>query len=121
MLSRRMQYIEDAFKKSTSLAEQFRNCKEETDKTIQDVYERIHSVYGVASVDLVDEEDKLLAKEGEKVFLLYPMTTVDGSVFMTMKTVDPVTATMRMTKVCVYDPSPPDGVKRRVSSFSVLP
>ena len=121
MLSRRMQFIEDAFKKSTELAEQFRNARDDSFNKMQDLYEELQQIYGIAEVDLVDESTaETVVQKGTQVALLYPMNTDDdGKVFMRMKHVHPDTAKLSLLPVCVYDPA--SDVSRRVGKFSATP
>lgn len=121
MLSRRMQFLEDAFKKSTELAEQFRNARDDSFHKMQDLYEELQQIFGIAEVDLIDAASTdTVAREGSQVALLYPMQTDDeGKVFMRMKHVHPDTAKLSLLSVCVYDPA--SDVPRRVSQFSATP
>lgn len=121
MLSRRMQFLEDAFKKSTELAEQFRNARDDSIGKMQDLYEELQQVFGIAEVELVDESTEMpIVPKGKQVALLYPMQTDDrGKVLMRLKHVDPDTAKLSLLSVCVYDPN--SDVPRRVGQFSATP
>ena len=120
MLSRRMQFLEDAFKKSTELAEQFRNTRDEASQSMQDLYEQLQIVYGVAQVDLIDANDKTVVESGKPVALFYPMiSSDDGRAFMKAKTIDPVTAELTLSTICVFDPTA--DVKYKVAKFSAFP
>jgi hypothetical protein len=122
MLSRRMQFLEDAFKKSTELAEQFRTTRDEAAQNMQDLYEQVQIVYGVAQVDLTDDSEEVVVKSGESIALFYPMIPShdgDGKTFMKAKIIDPVTAKLTLSTVCVFDPTA--SVKRMVTNFSALP
>lgn len=122
MLSRRMQFLEDAFKKSSELAEQFRNTRDEASQNMQELYEQTQVVYGTARVKLVSEEDSdmVVASPETNIALFYPMTTdANGRSVMQAKVVDSVTARISLVPVCVYDPN--SSPARRVTDFSALP
>lgn len=122
MLSRRMQFLEDAFKKSSELAEQFRNTRDEASQSMQELYEQTQVVYGTARAKLVNEEDTevVVATPNTKLALFYPMTTDDdGKTIMRAKVVDPITARISLVPVCVYDPG--TSPARRVTDFSAVP
>jgi hypothetical protein len=120
MLSRRMQFLEDAFKKSTELAEQFRNTRDEASQSMQDLYEQVQIVYGVAQTDLTNDQEEVVIEAGKPVALFYPMmASEDGKTFMKAKIIDAVTAKLTLATVCVYDPTA--DVKRKVTNFSAFP
>ena len=118
MLSRRMQYLEEAFKKSTSLSEQFRSVKDDVQAGIQGLYEQVQTVYGIASED-VELHDGTVLSKGSYLCLCYPQRQEEGKVYMDLKRVDPDTASLNLCEVCIYDPS--STPSRKVSNFSLVP
>lgn len=121
LLSRRMQFLEDAFKKSAELAEQFRNTRDEASQTMQQMYEQLQIVYGVTETDIKDETSfQIVARKGEQIALCYPMTqTKDNKIIMKAKLVDSVTAKITLVDVCVFDPSA--SVKHKIAKFTAFP
>lgn len=121
LLSRRVEYIEEAFKSSTGLSEQFRDSRDESIKAIQELYEQMHVVYGVADCDIYSEDDSesLVATKGSPIVLYYPMMEEGSKKLMKAKIVDPVTASLKMEKVCVFDSV--SELQRRVVRFSAIP
>jgi uncharacterized protein YhaN len=117
-----MQFLEDAFKKSTELAEQFRNARDEAVQRIQEMYEEVHAVFGTAAEPLKSRTTgEVVAETGQRVVLLYPQTQEDGKTWMRIKTVDSVTAKISLHAVCVYDPtSSSPSSHRKVTDFSCV-
>jgi hypothetical protein len=119
MLSRRMQFLEDAFKSITSLSEQIRASREEASTVAQQLYEQVQQIFGVAAVDVPSDADPdvVVARKGKTLVLFYPMVKDErGRTLMNAKLVDPVTAALRLVPVCVFDPAA--STPRRVHSFS---
>lgn len=117
MLSRRVQYVEDALKKSTELSEQIR----QSEGTMQQLYEELQFVYADAAVDLCDEQSgDCVAKANEVVVLLYPMSTdATGAVSMRCKSVNPLTGQLSLHDVRIYEPK--ESEPYRVRRFRVTP
>ena len=68
-----------------------------------------------------DDDATLVARRGERVMLVYPMTSdLDGRVFMHAKTVDRRTAQLRYSRVCVYS-FVHDEEERYFDEFSLFP
>ena len=115
MLSRRVQYLEEAHKFNTSISETMRNQKEEISSDMQDLYTSMQYVYGRVNADDVEG-----APRGTSILLHYPQFKDDDDrVFMYMKSVDANTARIELTPVCIFDPSAE--VPHRVSDFSATP
>ena len=56
MLSRRVQFLEDALKKTTAMSEQIRTFHTEHEQNIQAMYEQLMMVYGVCEADIPRED-----------------------------------------------------------------
>ncbi|MAR05572.1 MAG: hypothetical protein CL862_00490, partial [Cyanobium sp. NAT70] len=83
--------------------------------------ETSHFVYATAMDDVEDDDATLVARRGERVMLVYPMTSdLDGRVFMHAKTVDRRTAQLRYSRVCVYS-FVHDEEERYFDEFSLFP
>jgi hypothetical protein len=84
-----------------------------------EIYSETQWVYATAAHPLVDSSTKEeVASAGEKVLLVYPMTSDEsGKVTMRMKSVHPTTGQLRMHHVYVYDP---DSDLRFVKDFTLV-
>ena len=74
-------------------------------------------VYGIAQQELKDEDSgTIVASQGDKVMLVYPMTEDNDRILMQMKCIHPVTAQLSYAKVVVYDGN---SETRAVTDFSL--
>lgn len=84
--------------------------------------EEMHHVFASVAIDLVDATDPttIVARQGERIVLVYPMSTdsEDGRVKMKMKRVDTNNAQLSYATVTVYDPN---SEIRYVNNFSLFP
>lgn len=122
MLNRRMSFVEDALKTSSSIQEQIRTVTDDFQSKMETMYSELQVVYGtVQGNGLENTKGDIVAKKGERVCLLYPMETDEsnGKVVMNMKKVDPNTADISLMKVCVYDPK--QKTQHVVNNFSACP
>lgn len=91
-----------------------------SDSVVAVVTEEMHSVFATVAAPLTDESGTVVAHEGSRVVLVYPMTADadDGRITMKMKSVNPNTAQLSYTTVTVYDPNTET---RYATDFSLTP
>ena len=78
----------------------------------------VYWIYGIADATItsVDDVDRVLAKAGDRVMLVYPMRTDprNGCIHMQLQSVHSVTGQLSLDWVEVYNP---DTEERKVSQF----